>query len=190
MENVIVLTFRGSDRARASLDALRRLHDAGEIRLHAVVVVERTEDGQPVVIDQAEDVQVMATAAGGVVGGVIGLLGGPAGLLIGGATGAVVGSLVHIAEVESSDDMLRTLASAIPHGHAATIAVIDEPAPAPIDTLASGFGVAPWRRSRAEVEAKMAEAQEAAIARRRGEEAKRTIGDQLRDIKEAVVDRR
>lgn len=190
MENVIVLTFRGSDRARASLGALRRLHDAGKIRLQAVTVVERTEDGHPVVIDQAEDVQITATATGGLIGGIIGLLGGPAGLLIGGATGAVVGSMVHIAEVESSDDVLRTFASAVPPGHTATIAVIDEPASTPVDALASEFGVAALRRSRAEVELEIAEAQEAAIARRRDEGAKRRIGDQLRDIKEAVIDRR
>lgn len=190
MENVIVLTFRGSDRARASLGALRRLHGAGEIRLQAVAVVERTEDGCPVVIDQAEDVQITATATGGVIGGIIGLLGGPAGLLIGGATGAVVGSLVHIAEVESSDGMLRTFASAVPRGHAATIAVVDEPAPAPVDALAAELGVAPSRRSRDEVELEIAEAEEAAIARRRDEDATHTIGDQLREIKEAVIDRR
>lgn len=190
MDNVIVLTFRGNDRARASLGALRRLHGAGDIRLQAVAVVERTGDGRPVVIDQAEDVQMTATAAGGVIGGTIGLLGGPAGLLIGGATGAAVGSLVHIAEVESADDVLRTFASAVPRGYTATIAVIDEPAPAPVDALAAGFGVAPLRRSRAEVESEIAEAEEAAIARRRDEEARPTIGDQLRDLKEAVMDRR
>lgn len=133
MDNVIVLTFRGTDRARASLGALRRIHDAGEIRLQAVAVVERTEDGRPVVIDQAED----------------------------------VGSLVHIAEVGSSDAVLRTFTSAVPRGYAATVAVIDEPAPAPVDALAAEFGVAPLRRSRAEVEGEIAEAEEAAIARRR-----------------------
>ena len=190
MDNVIVLTFRGSDRARASLGALRRIHDAGEIRLQAVAVVERMEDGRPVVIDQAEDVQVTATAAGGVIGGIIGLAGGPAGLLIGGATGAVVGSLVHIAEVESSDDVLRTFTSAVPRGYAATVAVVDEPAPAPVDALAAEFGVEPLRRARAEVESEIAEAEEAAIARRRDDQAEHTIRDQLRDLKDGFMDRR
>ena len=189
MENVIVLTFRGSDRARASLGALRRLHGEGEIRLRAVAIVERTETGRPLVIDQAEDVQITATATGGVIGGIIGLLSGPAGALVGGATGAVVGSLVHIAEVESADQVLRTVASAVPPGHTATIAAVDEPAPAPVNALASELGVVPVRRSRAEVELEMTEAQEASTARRRHADAERTFGDQLRDIKEAVIDR-
>lgn len=189
MENVIVLTFRGSDRARASLGALRRLHEAAEIRLEAVAIVERAEDGRPAIIDQAEDVQITATATGGVIGGIIGLLGGPAGLLVGGATGAVVGSLVHIAEVESADEVLRSSASAVPPGHTGTIAVIEEPAPEPVDALASELGVTPLRRSRAEVESEIAAVHEDAVARRRDDEAKRTFGDQLRDIKEAVADR-
>ena len=166
MENVIVLTFPGSDRARASLGALRRLHDAGEIRLQAVAIVERTQNGRPVVIDRAEDVQITATATGGLLGGFIGLLGGPAGLLVGGATGAVVGSMVHVADVESADEVLRTLASAVPPGHTATIAVIDEPEPAPVDAVSHELGVVPLRRSRDEVESEIANPQEAPITPR------------------------
>ncbi len=189
MENAIMLTFRGSDRARASLGALRRLHGTGEIRLHAVAIIQRSTTGRPMVIDQAEDVQVTATATGGVLGGIVGLLGGPTGLVVGGATGAAIGSLVHIAKVESADKILRTLGSAVPRGHTATIAVLDEPVSAPVDALASELGVQPLRRSLADVESEIANAQEAAISGRRDDTDKRTIGDQLRDIKEAVVGR-
>jgi uncharacterized membrane protein len=190
MENVIVLTFRGSDRARASFGALRRLHDVGEIRLQAMAMIERSEDGHPIVVDQAENVQLTATATGGVIAGIIGLLGGPAGMLVGGTTGAVVGSLVRMTEVEGTDGVLRMFASAVPRGHTATIAVLDEPAPEPMDALASEFGVVPSRKSRAELEFELAEAQAATLARRREDEAKRTFGDQLRDDNGAVTDRR
>ncbi|MCB0396896.1 MAG: hypothetical protein KDD36_09595 [Flavobacteriales bacterium] len=39
-----------------------------------------------------------ATATGGIVGGLIGLIGGPAGLLIGGGLGAAIGSQTDIEE--------------------------------------------------------------------------------------------
>lgn len=152
MENVIVLTFRGSDRARASLGALHRLHGAGEIRLQAAAVVERSMDGRLVLIDQAEDVQRTATAAGGVIGGIIGLLCGPAGMPVGSATVSVASSLARLDEIESADEVLRTSAPAVPRGHTATIAVVEEPAPALVDALAAEFGVVPSRRSWAEVE--------------------------------------
>lgn len=189
MENVIVLTFGSGDRARASLRGLRRLHDGGEIGLQSVAVVERTEDGRTIVLDQAEDVHVVATATGGLIGGIIGLIGGPVGVLIGGATGGVVGSLVDMAEVESSDGVLRTIASAVPRGRTATIAVVDEPTQGPVDALASHFGIAPLRTSRAEVESEIAQAQEAETSRQRDGEATRSIGDRLRDIRAAVGDR-
>lgn len=189
MENVVVLAFRASEEAHESVGGLRRLHDAGEIRLAAVAVLGRKEDGTTMVLDQAEDVHIKATATGGAVGAIIGLFSGPVGLLVGGATGAVVGSLVDIAELESSDDVLRTFAAAVPRGHTATIAVIEEPTHAAVDALAADLGIAAIRRSRAAVERQIAAAEEAAIARRRDVDAKRSIGDRLRDVKEAVVDR-
>jgi uncharacterized membrane protein len=190
MDNVIVLNARAVEEAQESVRGLRRLHDAGGIRLEAFALVERTEDGRIFVIDQAEDVQITGTAAGGVVGGIVGLLGGPVGLLIGGATGAVVGSLFDLAEAESSDDMLRNLAWAVPPGRAATIAVVTESAQTPVDAMASDLGIAVLRRTRAEVELQIAEAEAASMARRHDEASRRTIGERLRDIKEAAVDRR
>jgi len=169
MDNVIVLTFSATERAPEALQGLRQLHDAGDIRLEAVALVERTEDGRTVVLDQAEDVRIKATATGGVIGGIIGLLGGPFGLFLGGATGAVVGSLIDIAEVEGSDDVLRTFAQAVPPGHTGTIAVIEEPTYAAVDALASGLGVSVLRRPRGEVELEIAEAEEAALLREQEE---------------------
>lgn len=169
MDDVIVLTFSATDQAREALRGLRRLHDAGDIRLEAVAVVERTQDGRSVILDQAEDVRITATATGGVIGGIIGLLGGPFGLFLGGATGAVVGSLFDIAEVEGSDDVLRSFAQAVPPGHTATIAVVEEPTYAAVDALASGLGVSVHRRPRGEVELEIAEAEEAALKREQEE---------------------
>ena len=185
MEHVIVLTVSAVEQAQAAVRALRRLHDAGDIRLEAFAVVERTEDGRTIVLDQVEDVQITATAAGGVVGGIVGLVGGPLGLLLGGATGAVVGSLFDLAEAQSFDDVLRNLAWAVPTGRAATIAVVTESAQTAVDAMASDLGIAVIRRSRAEVELQIAEA-ETASARLRGEASRRTIDDRLRDIEESA----
>ncbi len=45
------------------------------------------------------------------------------------------------------------------------------------------------RRPRAEVEYEIVEAEEAAMAARREAEGQRTIGERLRDVKDAVLDR-
>ena len=190
MENVIVLTFARTDQAEDALRDLRRLHDAGDMQLEAAAVMERTADGRVDVRDLAEDFHPRATAAGGLVGALIGVLTGPMGLLIGGATGAAVGSLVDVADAESADQVLRVFGQVVPPGSAATVAVASERTPADVDRLASDLGGTVVRRPRADVEREIVEAEEAAIAARREDEGKRTIGARLRDVKEAVVDRR
>lgn len=170
MENVIVSVDSTVGEARETVRGLRRLEDAGDIHLEAFALIERTEDGRTVVHDQVEDVQIKATATGGVVGGTIGLL-RPLGVVAGAATGAVVGSLFDIAEAEDSDDVLGSSTGAVPPGRAATIAVVEEPTHAAVDTMASDLGIAVLRRPRAEVDLKIAEAETAAIARRRDEES-------------------
>ena len=186
MENVIVLNASTVEQAQESVRGLRRLHDAGDIRLEAFAAVERMENGRIIVLDQVEDARITVTAAGGLVGGIVGLLSGPLGLLVGGATGAVVGSLFDLAEAESSDDVLRSLAWAVPPGRAATIAVVTESAETAVDAMASNLGIAVLRRPRAEVELQIAEAETANIARRYAEASKRSIDERLRDIKEAI----
>ncbi len=190
MENVIALSLGERDQAGEAVRRLRLLDEQGAIRLEAVAVVERTEAGRVAVLEQAEDVHIKATAAGGLIGGVVGLLAGPVGLLVGGATGAVIGSLVDVADAESSDDVIRSLARAVHAGSAATIAVVDERSPGPVDHLAAELGAALTRRDRRVIEAEVVEAEEAALAQRWDEEGRRSIGDRVRDVKESIAGRR
>ena len=190
MENVVVLSFAGTDQAWDGLRWLKRLHETDDLQLEAAAVVERAPNGEIVVVEVAEDFHVRATAAGGLIGALIGVLTGPIGLVIGGATGAAVGSLVDVADAESADALLRIFGQAVPPGSAAAIAVLFEKTPAAVDGLAVELEGTVLRRPRADVEYEIAEAEEAAIAARREAEGKRAIGDRLRDIKDAVLDRR
>ena len=133
---------------------------------------------------------IRATGASGLVGALIGALTGPPGLIIGGVTGAAIGSLVDVADAESTDQLLRMSGETVPPGSAATIAVLVENSEAAVDRLAADLGGTVLRRPRAEVEQEILQAEEAAIAARRDAERTRTVGERLRDVKEAVVDRR
>ena len=190
MENVVLLRFAGTDQAEEALRGLRRLHDADEVQLNAAVVVDRVAEGPVVVGEVSEDFHIRATAAAGLVGALIGALTGPPGVIIGGVTGAAVGSLVDVADAESTDHMLRMSGETIPPGSAATIAVLMEKSGAVVDRLAADLGGTVLRRPRTDVDQEILQAEEAAIAARRDAERKRTVGERLRDVKEAVVDRR
>ncbi len=189
MENVILLCFAGTDQAEECLSGLRQLHDAHDVQLEAAAVVDRAADGPVVVGEVSEDFHMRATGAAGLVGAVIGALTGPAGAIIGGVTGAAVGSLVDVADAESTDQILRTFGESIPPASAATVAVIVEKSEAAVDRVAADLGGTVWRRPRAEVEHEMAHAEAAAIAARRDAEGRRTVGERLSEVKEAVLDR-
>lgn len=179
MENVIALPFATAEQAAEAVRALQDLHRSGEIRLEAAAVVQRSDDGGAVALDHGETSELRGTAGGGVIGALIGLFAGPFGLLLGGATGAVVGSLVDAADAESSEDVLRWLARAIPEGHTAAIIVVEEPTPAAVDALASERGVTVLRRDRAAVELEIATAEEDAIASAGDDDGKGPFGDRL-----------
>ena len=98
MEHVIAVTFERDGNAAAGLDALVELDSAGQIDLNEAAVVVREKDGHVAVKDEIPGFRVEGTATGGLLGLLIGILGGPLGILIGGATGVVLGSLVDISD--------------------------------------------------------------------------------------------
>lgn len=190
MENVILLSCPDRDAARAAAAGLQRLHDCGELRLEAAAVLRRHQDGRVEALDEAGEASLKGTAVGGLIGAVVGLLTGPLGLLLGGAAGAAAGSLVDIADAEAGDQILRSFSRHVPAGRTAAIAIVDEPSPGPVDALAAEIGVAVVRRPRSAVEIEVLEAEEAAIAAQTSSDAKRSVGDRVRDIKDALSDRR
>jgi len=93
------------------------------------------------------------------VGAVAGLLSGPLGVLAGGATGAVVGSLVDIAESDDARALVDALARSVPSGTAAVVALVDEPMPTLLARVAAAVGGTVLRHPRHEVEMRLAEAE-------------------------------
>ncbi|HWI05240.1 MAG TPA: DUF1269 domain-containing protein [Acidimicrobiales bacterium] len=190
MENVIVLCYASTDKAEEGLRGLRRLHEAHDVRLDAAAVVERAATGPVVVGEVAEELHLRATAAAGLVGTLIGALAGPPGAIIGGVTGAAIGSLVDVADAESTDQILQSFGETVLPGSAATIAVLSEKSEAAVDGLAADLGGTVLRRPRAAVEQEILQTEEAAINARRDAEGARTVGERLREVKDAVLDRR
>jgi hypothetical protein len=92
-ENVILVTFGEGGGAYEAMTALNELDSQKHVKVVTSAVVTRGDDGQIEVKDEVADYDVPGTAGGGIVGLLIGILGGPLGVLIGGATGVLVGSL-------------------------------------------------------------------------------------------------
>jgi uncharacterized membrane protein len=82
--NVISVSFDPDSNAYAALTELKQLDSQGQLSVEAAAVVVRGADGELVVKERVGDVEFEGAAGGGLLGLLIGILGGPLGVLIGG----------------------------------------------------------------------------------------------------------
>jgi uncharacterized membrane protein len=167
MENVVVVGFSDPSKAYQALSVLKQCDAEGRIELHSAAVVERTPTGELRTPEGADNVGLIGTASGSLMGMLIGVLGGPVGVLVGWGAGALMGGLFDIARVEKSDEALVDLGRAIPPESTAVIAGVAEPAVEVIDSEMAKLGGEVTRRPLAEVldELDAAEAAAEAAAR-------------------------
>jgi uncharacterized membrane protein len=100
-------------------------------------------------------------ASGGLVGLVIGVLDGPLGILIGGATGLLIRSLVDIDDADDTESVLSDISKSVRVGLTALLAELTEQSSEVIDTAIARLGGTVLRRSVDEVEAEIAAAEKA-----------------------------
>ena len=159
--NVISASFDPDTNAYAALTALKELDSQGRLRLEAAAVVVRDVDGHLVVKEQVGSNEFEGAAGGGLLGLLIGVIGGPLGVLIGGTYGLLVGSLVDLDEVEHSESVLGELSASVTSGRTALLAQVTEQSPEVVDSAVARLGGTVLRRPVADVEAEIAAAEKA-----------------------------
>jgi uncharacterized membrane protein len=160
-ENVIVVSFEDDSHAYEALTRLKELDSQGQIGLQAAAVVVRDQDGTVESKDEVGNEEWAGTAGGGLLGLLIGIIGGPLGVLIGGATGLLVGSLFDLDDADETDSVLSNISSSVRVGHTSLLAELAEQSYEVVDTAMAGLGGTVLRRSVADVEAEMAAAEKA-----------------------------
>lgn len=159
--NVISVSFDPDSNAYAALTALKALESQKRLAVDAAAVVARGDDGAIVVKDRVESPEFAGAASGGVLGLLIGILGGPLGVLIGGTYGLMLGSLVDLDEAEETDSVLSQISASVQPGHTALLAQVTEQSPEVVDTAMAGLGGSVLRRRVDDVEAEIAAAEQA-----------------------------
>ena len=121
---VTVAAFQDEERAEEALKALEETRKQGAIDFEDAAVVKKDEDGK-LHIQETTDVSTGRGAAiGGVVGGVLGLIGGPAGVVILGAAGAAIGGLAAHGDSGFKDERLAKLGESLEPGTSVVVAVV------------------------------------------------------------------
>jgi uncharacterized membrane protein len=191
--NVIAVSFEDDRNAYKALTSLNELDSQHRARVAEAVVVMRDQDGKLVVKDKADSTSLSATAGGGLIGLLIGVLGGPLGVLVGGTYGLFVGSLFDLSDMEEADSALAAISSSVKLGHTALLAVVDEQSPEVVDAAMSDVDGTVVRRTVADVEAEIAAAESAErkakreareqLIRERHEHDKASVQAKLQELK-------
>ena len=169
-KNVVVVRFTEPSKAYQALSVLKECDAEGRIRLDSAAVVERTASGELRFPENDDYVGPVGIASGSLIGMLVGVLGGPVGVLLGWGAGAVMGGAFDLGRGVTSDAALGVLGRAIPPESTALIATVKEPAVEVIDGEMSTLGGEVTRRPVAEVKAELRAAQDAADAAARAAE--------------------
>ena len=179
MENVLAVNFDDDTKAYTALTSLKQLDEQGQLQLADAAVVLRDDDGHIETKEEVGGPEFAGSATGGVLGLIIGVLGGPLGVLIGGYTGLLVGSIVDLGEADDTESALVKVARSVRPGHPALIAVATEQSPEVLDAAMKTAGGTIVRRPLDEVLSEIAAAEDAQRA------AEREARKKLREEREA-----
>jgi uncharacterized membrane protein len=139
--------------------------------------VTREEDGRITIKDQFGGESSEDTAGGGLLGLLVGVLGGPLGVLVGGATGLLVGSLFDEDDYDDTRSVLGDMSKSIRVGPPGLLAEVSESAPEAVDAVMAHLNGTVVRRAAADVELELAAAEDAQ------REAKRKARQELREAR-------
>ena len=164
VDNVIVVGFYENDKAYEAFSELKSLSDQEQLTVRSAAIVERDQSGTLLIKDSFDNETGVATAGGGLVGMLVGVLAGPYGMLLGLAGGALAGGSFELRRGDDQDEVLTQLNAAINPGHTVLVAQVNEPTTQVLDKAMDKLGGVVIRKSEADVLTELEAAEDAANA--------------------------
>lgn len=125
---LILAVFEDESQASDAFQALKSAEKEKLIDLENVVVIHKEDEGKIHVKETAESISGEA-GLGAIIGGALGILAGPVGMVLFATTGAVLGGLsAKLDDVGFDDSRLKRLGEALQPGKSAVLAVIENKA--------------------------------------------------------------
>jgi uncharacterized membrane protein len=139
-QELVVATFKDLDVAlRAARDFKNFETDNVGFKIESGVMVQKDAEGKLTVLHQYTQ-SFWGTVISAVTGGLIGLLGGPAGVIAGVTIGAGAGLAGHAVEDILDKKLTKSIASELLPGSVALILEAKEPAPFEVENVVLGYG--------------------------------------------------
>lgn len=186
--NVITVTFADRAKAYEALSELKGAAFEGRVEVEAANIIVRDEHGRIDIPESIDNKGGAATWGGGLIGLLVGVLGGPIGMLFGWTGGMLIGGAVDIRRSDRSWGVLGELSAAIPPGGTAVVAEVWEVAREVVDGEMAKLGGTVHRRDADLVLADIEAAEEAYKAAEK--EADRVAKEERKAERKANADER
>lgn len=147
MRNFIAIVFPDEPKAYDGFHALKQLHEQGMITMYESIVIERQPEGE-IATKQTTERPLLHTGVGALLGGLIGLFGGPAGVLVGAGVGGTVGVVDDTVRGTIGDDYVQKIGKQLAPGMFAVLAEVHEIGAGPIDVRMAQLGGKVLRETR------------------------------------------
>jgi uncharacterized membrane protein len=151
MSKFAVIVFPNEVKAFEGTRALKELDAEGNLTLYGMAVIAKDAEGR-VKIRESADAGPLGTAVGALVGSLVGVLAGPAGVIVGGAGGTLAGSFFDLFNYGVGYDFISKVSREIGNGKTAIVAEIAESWMTPLNTRMEALGGTVLRTWRADFE--------------------------------------
>ena len=177
-ESIIIVNFKIESQAYQAYSEIKRDPYNRASLISQLMLVEKHK-GQ-VIPYETFDTGIKSsddTLKGGLLGGLIGILGGPIGILLGGSIGLLMGSVVDAVDITNNGSLLEKVLVNIKEGETALVALVQEP-----DTRIFDGKVKPYETviSRYDAELIQEEVEEAKVLHR---EMEKRVRSQMREAR-------
>ena len=186
-ENVVLGNYKVESEAYQALSELKRDTANANYTISQAMIVKR-ENGKLNVMDGFVNGMTTGddTWMGGLLGGLIGILGGPIGVLLGGSFGMLVGGAVDAGEMAGDTSLLEKAEDSIADGETAIILLAQEEYETALTAKLNDFDVSITRLDAAEVAVEVEHAKE--VERQMAKETREKLrAERTEAFKESVA---
>lgn len=192
-KNVVLITFEVESEAFEAFAELKDNAETDSYTVEEAGVLRNAGEGDVIVDTFGDDAVDDDVALGGLIGALVGLLGGPFGVLVGGSVGLFAGGIKGESDDDRNSSLISLVAGKIGEGQAGIVALVQEDDPAAFDANFEAYNVHIYRWTAEEVEEAVrveharreadekAQRKEEREARKEGREAARASRDAVRE---------